>query len=130
MKIHRLPNAAEVLELHVAIQQIGHISFARIRITDDPVWKTAPIGDGLQPLRFAYRILRIVANVEMHGFDQVLVLRILEKVFDQIVVNDGRVIPEGRRLGTVVQPGIVVVGDVPQMVMRVDQGNVVHRDAV
>ena len=85
------------------------------------------IGDLLQPRGFGHRVLGVRAGLEMHRFDERLVLRVLEQIRDQIVFADLRVITH-RVIDGIDQPGMAhpIEREVPQVVVGIDD---LHRNA-
>ena len=93
----------------------------------DAMRKSALIGNGLQPARLLRRLRRIKAGVDMHGFDDVLVGRVGKIVVEQIGFGDRcDIAGDACRQRPCAQPGIGKAFEIPEMVVRIDNREIVH----
>ena len=84
--------------------------------------------DRLEPLRLVERTVRIPGGLDVYGRDDVVSFGVVEIVSRQVVAPQ-----RGDIAGTVGggrEPGMAVEAEVPQMMMRIDDGAVIdgHED--
>ena len=74
----------------------------------------------LQPRGLPDRVALAVAGFDVNGFHQINRLGVPFKIFNQIILHQRRIIADGMLLvDPVRQPSIVQIRQVPQMVVRV-----------
>src|SRR5438067_11182866 len=82
--------------------------------------------DSLQPARLARRVGRIPQRLLMHGLDDVQPTRVTQVVRWQVVALERCVIAVTEVHGVgIAQPGIIVARQIPEMLVRIDNGEVV-----
>ena len=127
MPIHNVADAAHVRKLAMSGERRFDIGPMQLGPRNDAMRKSALIGNRLQPARLPHRLRRIEAGVDMHGFDDVLVGCVCKIVVEQIGFGDRRdVAGYACRQGPRAQPRIGEAFEIPEMVVRIDNWEIVH----
>ncbi len=79
MIIEGLANTAEIGVLHMLIEQRLDMAGGQVRIVHDPVGKSMFVCYTLQPTRLTRRVLWVKPDIQVNGFDDVLVAAIPRK---------------------------------------------------
>ncbi len=89
---------------------------------DDGVWKAVCIGYALHPARLANGIRGVPVRLNVNGLDHVVREDVEPKILDKIVAAYGVVIAVHARLRRTLQPRVDIVVQIPQVMMRIDLG--------
>ncbi len=123
MPAQHLPDADAARHGGQAFQHAARLRSAKRREADIARRDAGGFVQRLQPVDLGERIVGLVpVRFHMHRGDDVLVPRVAAIVLDEIVVPDRPEVTDDRAAGRT-QPGMAVHADVPEMMMRVDDGS-------
>ncbi len=123
-----LADAPKIRAFHVFFQMAFAVGRKKIDPADYAVGEAIRlrvVRHGLKPACLPDRVLVVVIGLYMDRFDDVLILDVVEKIFDEVVFAESCVGPPDSNGFWALHVGIVVIVDVPQVMMRIDD---LHRE--
>src|SRR5262245_1436480 len=85
--------------------------------------------DAIDPAGLADRIGAIPFRFDMHGLYDAVSRRVAAIIGRQVVALDRRIIAVAERDGNrIAKPGVIIPAEIPEMLMRVDDGKFVSAD--
>lgn len=126
MIIKGLANTAEIGVLHMLIEQRLDMAGGQVRIVHDPVGKSMFVCYTLQPTRLTRRVLWAKPDIQVNEFDDVLVAAIPQKVRATVAGTEDRIVSKGAWFYALVEPGIVMLIQILQMMVCINDRQVAH----
>jgi hypothetical protein len=115
-----VPDAPQVVRFPMRRQRRLRVGGGEIGVGDDAMGKAVPVGHVLAPAGLAHRIRRIPVGLDVHGLHHVVGRAVGTEIVDEVApAHGGEVAVHARRAG-LTQPGVVVVLQIPQVMVRVD----------
>lgn len=119
-----LADTPKIWALHMFFQMAFAVGREEIHPADNSMGKSTRIRivrNGLKPSRLADRIFVVVVGLDVNRFDHVLLLNVVEKIFDEIVHAKSCVGPPDSNGFGALHVGIVVIVYIPKMMMGIDE---------
>jgi hypothetical protein len=112
----------------VRLENALDVRIVEPRVSDERIGHAVLIGDRVQPTRLSHLIVAIPFGFHVHGGHHVVVCCVASIVGRQVVALQTLVWAEEEVLvGAIAQPGVVVAIQIPQMMVRIDDRNVLEK---